>query len=199
LEPIAVKGKTVLQAEDNLSSEEFSAKLKAMSQADFLRLRKIGSQYAAGTIGTWEDLLHEAICLTLQGERHCKRSLTVLAHLHSTMRSLASNVRKKDGRISTVSIGSPIDSNDEDGLTIDPQDSTPNSEIRLSHQECLNTLFGLFENEDENTGLVLTGVAMGQNPAEIQAQVGITSTEYDTIRKRIRRSINKAYPEGLPI
>ena len=199
LEPTRLKGETVQQEEDTLSPEEFSAKLNALSQADLLRLRGAGRQYAAGTIGTWEDLLHDAICLTIEGTRHCSRSMTVLAHLRSTMRSLASNIRKKDGRIKTVSIGSPIDLNDEDDLTVDPKDPNPNSEIRLSHQECMNTLFGLFENDDENTGLVLTGIAMGQTPVEIQMQVGITSTEYDTIRKRIRRGVNKAYPEGLPI
>ena len=173
--------------------------LKTLSQADLLRLRRIGTQYAGGTNETWEDLLNEAICLSLQGERRCRRNIAILTHLRSAMRSIAFSIRKKDQRIKTVSIGTPIESSDDEDLMIDPQDHTPNIETRLIHENCLDELFKLFEDDDENTGLVLIGIAVGQAPAEIQAQVGITSTEYDTIRRRISRGINKVYPEGLPI
>jgi hypothetical protein len=52
--------------------------------------------------------------------------------------------------------------------------------------------------DDPEADLVLTGLLQDMSREEIQKDCNLTDTEYETIRRRMRRTINKHYPKGWP-
>jgi hypothetical protein len=76
---------------DVLSPEEFAGVCRALSDAEWTKLRSSSKTYAFGNVVDSRDLLHEAIARTLSGERRCPRPIGIMVYLLLTMRSIASD------------------------------------------------------------------------------------------------------------
>jgi len=86
----------VKQADSIASLKEVSAALAKLNSADMVRLAQFARLRAMGiSSADWEDLLHEAIQRALSGSRKWPKKITILAFLLGTIRSVASEFRRK--------------------------------------------------------------------------------------------------------
>ena len=73
---------------------------------------------------------------------------------------------------------------------VDLRSSVPDGLRVAAAHEQLCTIGQRFEKDDE-VGLVLEGLASGMKGPEIQDDLGITATEYETIMTRLRRGVDR--------
>lgn len=76
---------------------------------------------------------------------------------------------------------------------MDIRDESPLPERALSAQQELARVWQLFADDVEILG-ILEGLAQGLGPEQIREHLGLTTTAYDTARRRMRRTLLR---EGL--
>ena len=170
--------------------------IERLTSADLLRLRKAGRQYAFAAGCEADDLLSEAVCQTIEGVRNCPREMAMLPFLIGVMRSRAS-ARQQKAEPELVS----ADATDTGGrLLHEPIELKPNAEEwalaredAAARQNALETLF----TDDEKATLFLWGYLDDLPKEEIMAMIDVDLKGYATIRRRIRRTIDAAHPDGF--
>ena len=156
-----------------------------VTSTDLLRLKAIARLHARGLPAwvSWVDLLQEAFARTLEGRRRLPPDVPIVAFIAGVMRSLrsdhlrqarreAAQVRRLEG-VESVSGGQP--------------------EEQLAAQQELVRIHMLFA-DDRQALQLLEGLGAGLSPAEICVATGMGATDYDSTRKRIRRTMLR---EGL--
>jgi DNA-directed RNA polymerase specialized sigma24 family protein len=156
---------------------DIGAALAALSEVDLLRLRAIARLRARslpdGT--SWSDLLHEAVVRALTGARPWPPGVPLLAFLGGVMRSISDEQwRHHRRRYDLPTIGTA------------PGHGDP--ERACAASEALAAIQRLFA-RDEAALKVITGLISGMTANEIRHQYGLTEVEYDTTRRRIRRTM----------
>ena len=147
-------------------------------------------------------LLVDAITKTWDGVRSWKRGMTTFAHLFGAMKSLANNDYKKAKKNKTDSI---TDDAGNEKPKLSAQISTPspealiiererNQEREKEAKELADQVLELFAN-DANAMWVLMGEMDGQSAEEIRELSGMDQTQYNTTRRRIRRKLDKFFPD----
>jgi RNA polymerase sigma-70 factor (ECF subfamily) len=168
--------------------------LELVTEMDLLRLKAIARLYARGLPPdvAWDDLLQEAITRVLTGKRLRPPDVPMVAFLGGVMRSLrADHIRRARGG----------DRNDprwpgearEDFIALDLLDPTSDPERALIAVEELDKIRQLFA-EDALALRIIDGLAEGLTAEQIRARHGISRTDYDSARKRMRRCLLR---EGL--
>lgn len=165
--------------------------LGLVSVMDLLRLKAIARLHAWGLPADmeWVDLLQEAILRVLQGSRKPPPGVSTVAFLAGVMRSIKEEqwrrVRReaKSGRPGTAT-GAEIQ---------EPRDPAPDPERCLATRQELIEIYRLFA-ADRQVLQILNGLGAGLSPDEICATNGMSKTEYDSARKRMRRALLR---EGL--
>jgi DNA-directed RNA polymerase specialized sigma24 family protein len=161
---------------------EIARALAALSQTDMLRLKAIARLRARGlpSDASWSDLLNEAIARALDGTRQCPEGIGVVAFLAGIMRSIASEhwrrLRREAGIFAL--------SGDDGGA--DAADPAPDPERNLASLQALAALDQLFAG-DLAASQILAGLAGGLSAREIRETYGLSETDYDSTRKRMRR------------
>ena len=125
-----------------------------------------------------EDLLQEATLRTLQGRRRWRKGVVALAkHLDETMRSVSGHLRA---------------SAPSDPVEIDEETEARDRSARetLADRDLIERALLNFR-DDKAALAVLHLRAAGSTPSEIREEMGIGKTQYDTICKRIRRTVVK--------
>jgi DNA-directed RNA polymerase specialized sigma24 family protein len=159
--------------------------LHLVSEMDLLRLKTIARLHARGLpadIG-WADLLQEAFARVLDGSRRAPAALSLVVFLAGVMRSLKSEYWRRairEGRF-------------EQSADAEPADPLADPERTMSAVQELAALDRLF-GDDPVVLQIIAGLAEGLSAEQIRAAIGITTTEYDSARKRMRRAFLK---EGL--
>ncbi|SRR6266436_1714721 len=156
---------------------DVGAALAALSEEDLLRLRAIAQLRARSLPGgmEWSDLLHEAVLRALAGTRPWPPGLPLLAFLAGIMRSLCDEQWRRHRRqdhLPTLHEGSGAD---------DP-------ERACAAAEALAAIQRLFAS-DKAALKVITGLISGMAADDIRRHYGLTAVEYDTTRRRIRRTL----------
>jgi RNA polymerase sigma-70 factor (ECF subfamily) len=156
---------------------DVGAALAALSQEDLLRLRAIARLRARSLPDgmSWSDLLHEAVLRALSGARPWPPGVPLLAFLAGVMRSLCDEYWRRHRRRDRLS--APHGSGGAD----DP-------ERACAAAEALAAVQRLFAS-DEAALKVITGLINGMAAEEIRRHYGLTAIEYDTTRRRIRRTL----------
>lgn len=179
--------------------DEVADALGALSPVEIARLNmiaRIRARYAPGL--EWRELLHEAIDKALSGARKWPRHLPFLVFMRETMRSQASEHRRKATfGLVTTEADLPARADGESALGQVPS-LDPNQERDVFARQILGQVLSLFAG-DTAALAVLEGLAKGLDPAEVQQDAGITVTQYASAQKRIRRGLVHAFPEGSPI
>lgn len=163
---------------DNLQRADH-AKLLAIARG-FARTRLRNSFVAS------EDLLHDAIVKTLDGCRRWNRGVSILKHLDRVMESDAGHVVEQRVAHGT---GQLPENHPE------PAAHEPSPEARLQACDELEDLVALFS-EDKIALDLLHLKGDGFSASEIQRELGIGKTQYETVTKRIRRRLAKRFAEG---
>jgi len=189
------KTKTTPAASAGAASQaEVEDAVGGLSNADALRLAKVGDTFAAKLVAVGlgingDDLLREAIKRTWAGTRHWKRNkVTFARHLIATMRSMASHAYDKVTGASVVPALEDIDDAVINGVVI--TSTEVDSRRRVAAQQQIDGIRAAFEGDDEVL-LVIDGLAEGAKGPDIQKDLGITPTEYETIMLRLRRGIDR--------
>jgi RNA polymerase sigma-70 factor (ECF subfamily) len=142
---------------------------------------------------SWEDLLQEAITRALLGSRVQPEGVTVVGFLAGVMRSLRTEhwrrVQRGEGRPAALS--RQAGGGEERELEL--RDPRPDPERALAALQELDAIERLFA--DDRVALqIIAGLAAGLSAQEIRSATGLTKTDYDSARKRMRRALLR---EGL--
>jgi DNA-directed RNA polymerase specialized sigma24 family protein len=178
-----------------LRPAETALALNLISRMDFLRLKSIARWHARGLPPdvTWDDLLQEAITRVLVGSRRQPQGVTMVALLAGIMRSLRAEhwrrARQGPGSSDSLRIDQQRDLSKEPAL----RDPAPDPERSLMAREELCAIERLFA--DDCIALrIIGGLAEGGSAAQIRAAAGLSKTDYDSTRRRMRRALLR---EGL--
>jgi DNA-directed RNA polymerase specialized sigma24 family protein len=163
--------------------------LAALSDADLLRLRRF-AQLRARSVPSmeWQDLLQEAIARALDGRRLWPASVDFVVFMRQTIRSIANNRMRQEARQ-----GTHVEFEDESSVDGDSHGSTQ-PERDTANASLLEQIQALFAADPEVLA-ILSGIANGESPDEIQRRVRITATQYASAQKRIRRGLARAFPD----
>jgi DNA-directed RNA polymerase specialized sigma24 family protein len=135
-----------------------------------------------------DDLMQEAIIRTIKGDRRWRKSVRFVTHLTKTIRSIAGHApdELRGGTIlpaTSEDVGGRLD-----GVAL--ATGLPDPERAAAASEQLGRIVDRF-NKDAEVLLVLERLAGGMPGPEIQAALGITQTEYETIMTRLRRGVDR--------
>lgn len=171
--------------------------VESLTSIDLLRLERAGRIYALAVDCDAGDLVGEAICQTLSGVRNCPRELAIMPFLIGAMRSLAWARKQKVKPLpELVSLDA---TGDRGRVTNEPATAERNAEQQAMLAEDLsalrNALDALFD-DDEEAMLFMWADLDELSKEEIMAMNGLDTQAYATIRRRMRRKINAAFPNG---
>ena len=170
--------------------QEARAAIEGLQKTDHAKLMLIARGFARGrlqgTVVEPDDLLHDAIAKTLDGRRRWNRRVSIIKHLDRVMESDAGHEAEK-----RVARG-------EDHLpkgNAEPVVQHPDPEACLQAREELGNLLALFA-EDKTALELLRLKGDGLSASEIQRELGMGKTSYETVTKRVRRRLAKHLAEG---
>jgi RNA polymerase sigma-70 factor (ECF subfamily) len=170
---------------------ETALALKLLTPAELLKLKAVARLHARGLPPdvSWEDLLQEAITRMLLGSRVQPTGVSVVGFLAGVMRSLKAEhwrrVQRGEARVSART--------EEGARQVEPRDPRPDPERELAARQELAAIERLFAGDHEALQII-AGLAAGLSAQEIRAATGLSKTEYDSARRRMRRALLR---EGL--
>jgi DNA-directed RNA polymerase specialized sigma24 family protein len=193
-----VKGGARLKADLSVRSrDEITGMIRALTDAQWVRLRKASVYFAWIYDLSADDLLQEAFCRALAGGRQCPIEVDVVRFLAQAMRSIANGESDKvENQIETVPVvlpGTPASG------AVELQDSSDSQEetmIAVETAEATRQAFlGLFPDDPQARDLV-DGILAGYQGEELRALTDLDEKKYASKRRFMRRTIDKLYPEG---
>lgn len=175
----------------NHGIDEIRQLIDGLSEDDHVRLMTWARYFYVGSGMTPGDLVQEVLVAVLSGARKCAKKMHIMPFLKSTMRSVAHGERNNVWNTRTVELleeaGVANVSKSED-IQDDPQRAT-------LVDDALDAILKACE-EDPLLESIVLHKGFGSTPEEVQKETGITSIEYDSSLKRIKRLVQKTYPEG---
>lgn len=182
------------QEDKHLSSSDVRDALQALSDADKLRLGRIARRYALGCPMDADDLLSEATVAALTGNRQCPKTVPLIAFLTGAIKSIAYNEKRK---LKNECRAGPCDDDpDNDPVLLLPGDGLSPEEEAIAKSE-VTDIFVLFKDDDDVT-MLLMGIYDNYDPEDIRDINHWDRITYNTIRKRLRRGLDKHFPRGRP-
>ena len=173
---------------------DISAAVRNFRPADWARLLMLGQIHSHGRTIDAEDLVQEAITRALIGDRRCPSNVEIIAFLAQTMRSIASNERKK--RLALISEPLHKALNPDRGEpTAEFADPTANAEEQILLKEQHDSLLVLFA-DDIAALRVLEGMLDQLKGDALRKYSGLDNQNYQRKRALIRYRINKHYANG---
>ena len=154
------------------SRAEIAQAIKSLAVEHKTALIKVARVYARRTVYGHEDLIQEAFMRVLDGRREWPRGLHVVPFLCGVMRSIAWDWRLevRDEGVEMEATGS------EEGQAI----------ARLDAQKVID----LFK-DDPIAQKILIGMVDGARGEDLRELSGLTRTEYESKRTKIRRRLEK--------
>jgi DNA-directed RNA polymerase specialized sigma24 family protein len=182
-------------AEAVLPATEVAERLRGLSSADLLRIKKVSHHLSFGGARPAAELRQEAIKRALAGTRRCPSHVSLVSFLCGTMRSIASADRRAHAlELSVVP---------RDGVTTtlvwegrDPRLSPEDQMLRDQEPiEIKKAILSLF-NDDPAAQMLVEGMIEGMEGEELRELVDLSEKDFATKRRLVRRRIEKAYPKG---
>jgi hypothetical protein len=178
------------------SDAETYAAISAVYSLNKARLLKIAKGYSIGVRLDAPGLLHEAIARTLHGIRAWRRDVDIIRHLDQTMRSIryAERTRMKHWREEHCAPYSRLSKDGQTLLTLVGIDSyrseDPTAEELLLEHQMYNQI-QLLHTDDQIAQRIIYGlVKLCQEKQDLMLELDISSQEYETKLKKIRRRIS---------
>jgi DNA-directed RNA polymerase specialized sigma24 family protein len=156
---------------------DVGAALAALSEEDLLRLRAIARLRARSLPDgmSWSDLLHEAVLRALTGARPWPPGLSLVAFLAGVMRSIGDEQWRRHRRRRDLPALS------DSGGADDPERTCAAAEALVAIQRLFLS--------DTAALKVIAGLMSGMVAEDIRRHYDLTAVEYDTTRRRIRRTL----------
>jgi DNA-directed RNA polymerase specialized sigma24 family protein len=174
---------------------ETALALKLVTETDLLRLKAIARLHARGLPAdvSWDDLLQEAFARVISGSRRKPQGVTMVVFLSGVMRSLRSEHWRRAQLESRDSYALRRLRDSEASQELEPADPTPDPERSMIAWQEMARINRLFADDPVALQIVL-GLAEGLSADEIRKMSGISKTDYDSARRRMRRALLR---EGL--
>lgn len=167
---------------------DLAAAIDALSDIELVRLKalaRLWSRDLPGGLG-WSDILHEAIARVLDGSRSWPADVPILAFLSGVMRSIC-NDHWRRARLEQRLLVSRDDP-DQRRWPSEEADEVPDPERVLAAAQTLANVSRLFE-DDPLALKIIAGMADGLAAREICGVHGMSELDYDTTRRRMRRTL----------
>jgi DNA-directed RNA polymerase specialized sigma24 family protein len=154
---------------------------KLVGDMNLLRLKVSARILARGLAPDiyWWDLLQEAFARVLNGTRHCPPDVPTDVFMTGVMRSIRADYRRRQWQLHLAMMRS--------GEVVS-EAAAPDPERSVLAQEELEAIGQLFADDPVVTHII-SGLGDGLSAEEIRTQYGLTNTEYDSARKRMRRAL----------
>ena len=177
-----------------LMPAETALALGILREIDLLRLKTLARLYARGLPPevSWEDLLQEALTRLLMGARRAPAEVNAIAFVAQVMRSLKSEHWRRSLRKERA-VRRLRGGREEDEWPVEPYDPAANPERSLMAQQQVLAIRRLFVDDAIALGII-EGLGEGLSAEEIRVGLGLTRTDYDSARRRMRRTLLR---EGL--
>jgi RNA polymerase sigma-70 factor (ECF subfamily) len=155
---------------------EAARALACLPAADLKRAGLIARGRANGlrALG-WEDLLHEAVLRILDGTRRWPRDVPMIALLAQTMRSIASDTRRREF----------VEADEAERPVTAAQDNLEDALDASGRLMRVETRFA----QDAGALALMEGLQRGETALETQHRTGMTPRAYDAARKRFWRGV----------
>jgi DNA-directed RNA polymerase specialized sigma24 family protein len=186
---------------DVLGVTDLRVAFESFEAADLLRLNAAGRYFGWKCQTDGAELLGEAVVRALNGTRRCPRHVAATTFLIGVMKSLASEIIEKRGADPLSRIVAD-DTFSPDGLLASEPTPAPNPEDALAIKEAEEGMAALVMEieslfaDDAEALTILRGEMNGLSAEEIREDGAIKEIAYNSARRRIRRRIDKAYPNG---
>jgi len=184
---------------DHLSVDDISAAIELMTDADWVRLKKVALRYGQFVGLEADDVLQIALTRALEGRRKCPYQIDMVRFLAEVMRSVASDHVKAEKRKPELRLVSKLSAND-DLVEYDFLDPAPDAEAILANEQeaerILKQVLALFE-DDLITQTIIEGHAEDMEARELRKLTGLDKKTYASKRRLIRRRIDSVFWKGL--
>jgi DNA-directed RNA polymerase specialized sigma24 family protein len=160
------------------SADEICEAFQSLKVAHKIALIKIAKTFAKKTDYGHEDLIQEAYVRALSGKRQWPRSVAVVPFLCGVMRSIAWDWRTESHDVR------------DDIEAIGYEDHT--AAVRIDSQKIIEIF-----NDDPVAQKIISAMIEGARGEELRGISGLTQTEYESKRTKIRRRLEKVTPEAL--
>ena len=181
---------------EHLSVDEIRQALSELTDAQMARIEKSARLFSRHPTLP-EDLIQTAFERALAGTRKCPQNLPIDRFFAGVIRSIAdSEANRLENKQQLV----PIEEDplpESSGVT--PPDPKPHAEAKMvadaQYKGLQNATLELFD-DDEDAQLLLLGVMAGLEGRNLQEETGLTPTEFNSKRRKIRRRFEKAMKDG---
>lgn len=177
----------VVTAAGRTAADAASA-IEALSETDLVRLKALAQLWSRGLPGGlgWADVLHEAIVRVLDGSRVWPFGVPMLAFLSGVMRSIRDDYWRRVRHEQRLLVSR--DDPSQGGSSADPVDEVSDPERVAVAVTGLAEIFRLFAG-DPVALKIIDGMANGLVAKDICKLYGISTLDYDTARRRMRRTL----------
>jgi RNA polymerase sigma-70 factor (ECF subfamily) len=185
------------------SAEEAEEAIRGLPDLYWLRLRRWAMWKLYGnSIESADEVIAEIWERFIQELRHWPVSVSIDACFWNAVKSRISGVWDKHRRQAAkqhapvTAEREPADPlEDVEGTIEDPLEELVGTEERQRLQKIADHIENNFKADDAVTAVII-GRDNNMSPAEVQETFGLTETEYKSACKKLRRFINKHYPNG---
>lgn len=178
------------------SREDIAQAVRALTPAEWIRLRKSANFWSTGRPISAEELLQEAFARAIDG-RKCPVNVGIPKFLEQTMRSIASGEGEKIGtRLLLVSTDT---SETIAQKVLNFRDPASSVEQQMVSEETVaeirTAILALFD-DDPAAQVIAEGLMDGIDGEELRSLCELDVTAYNSKRRLVRRKIEKAFPKG---
>ncbi|WP_443971308.1 hypothetical protein [Sphingobium sp. CR28] len=182
---------------DVLDPDEVRQQIESLTKVDLARLRKAGRIKAFGLGCEADDLIGRAVELAMTGKRQCPRGTDFVVFLYNALRSIASAMRASPANAEPIA---SLDATGTDGRPVvmiaspelDAEALSLRAEDTAQRIKALEELFA-----DDDDALLMIWADLEETPKEeVKMQHNLDDKAYATIRRRIRRAIDRRFPNG---
>jgi len=182
--------------------EEADAAYELFEAANWARIRRAGISLT-GSADAARDLAQEAIARTLAGERKCPRSVDLTFFTIQAMRSIASAAAKAQPARANLPL-ELVGNNDWHRAAGEAGQRTPEDQLIDEQEDAIfvqnishvrQRVLALFA-DDPVTSCIAEGIMEGMEGAALCELADIDAKQLATIRRSIRRSVERAFPDG---
>jgi DNA-directed RNA polymerase specialized sigma24 family protein len=167
--------------------------MKLVTDCDLLRLKVIARLHGRSLPPdvSWADLLQEAFARVLDGSRAIPPGVPTVAFLAGVMRSIKAEHWRRRRRATDQQPVLATEYQVVAAETAEACDPQPDPERWLIASQQLEAV-GLLFAQDPVALQIIAGLGDGLTAEEIRRTLGMSKTDYDSARKRMRRALIRA-------